>query len=209
LNISHIGSALLPSSRHTFLLQQLLRVPNICKNLISVSKFVKDNSVFFELYSSHFVIKDCKTQIPLHQGPLSNGLYQFQPSTIIMSTPQAMVGQRTTQAHWHCRLGHPAFRTVRHILSQFGLPVPVSSNKSAVLCSACLQSKSHQLAFPSSNFVLFRPLELNFSDVSGPSPTTSFHGNKYYVSFVDSFSRFTWLYLIQCKSNVYSLFIRF
>jgi hypothetical protein len=53
-----------------------------------------------------------------------------------MSTPQAMVGERTSQAHWHRRLGHPAFRTVRRILSQFGLPV--SSNNSAVLCSTCL-----------------------------------------------------------------------
>jgi hypothetical protein len=47
LNISHIGSAFPPSSCRTFLLQQLLHVPNICKNLLSASKFAKDNSIFF------------------------------------------------------------------------------------------------------------------------------------------------------------------
>jgi hypothetical protein len=93
-----------------------------------------------------------------------------------MSTPQAMVGEHMSQAHWHRRLGHPAFRTVCRILSQFGLFF--SSNKSAALCSTCLQSKSHQLAFPSSNSVSSRPLDLIFSDVWGPSPVTSFHGNK-------------------------------
>jgi hypothetical protein len=43
LNISHIGSAFPPSSCRTFLLQQLLHVPNI----LSASKFAKDNSIFF------------------------------------------------------------------------------------------------------------------------------------------------------------------
>lgn len=136
LNISHIGFALHPSSHRTFLLQKLIHVPNICKNLISISKFAKDNSVFFEFYSSHFVINNCETQIPHHQGPLSNGFYRFQPSIITMSTPQAMVRERTCQAHWHCRLVHSAFRTIHRILSQVGLPV--SSNKSAILCSTRL-----------------------------------------------------------------------
>lgn len=35
-----------------FNLDSLMHVPNITKNLISVSKFAHDNNVFFEFYSN-------------------------------------------------------------------------------------------------------------------------------------------------------------
>lgn len=53
------------------------------------------------------------------------------------------------------------------------------------------------------------PLELVFSDVWGPSPVVSHIGNKYYVTFIDAFSRFTWPYPIQCKYDVYPTFMKF
>ena len=77
------------------------------------------------------------------------------------------------------------------------------------LCSACSQAKSHQLPFNVSSIVASKPLELIFSDVWGPSPTISFSGNKYYVSFVDSFSRYTWLFPICVKFDVFTVFKHF
>jgi hypothetical protein len=47
-----------------------------------------------------------------------------------------------------------------------------------------------------------------FSDVWGPAQT-SVSGHKYYVSFIDAYSRFTWLYLIKRKSDVFSIFTQF
>jgi len=53
------------------------------------------------------------------------------------------------------------------------------------------------------------PLDLIYSLVWGPSPTISINGNRYYVSFVDAFSRFTWIYPIQSKSDVMPIFLKF
>jgi len=52
MNIQHLGSASLRSSdsNASFRLHNLLNVPSINKNLISVSKFACDNNVFFEFY---------------------------------------------------------------------------------------------------------------------------------------------------------------
>ena len=52
------------------------------------------------------------------------------------------------------------------------------------------------------------PLELVFSDVWGHAQT-SVSGHNYYVSFIDAYSRFTWLYLIKRKSDVFDVFIQF
>jgi len=207
LSITHKGSATLSISRTQFLLQNLLLVPDICKNLLSVSKFSRDNNVFFEFHSTHFLIKDCHTQSLLHQGPLKDGLYQLQhPNLSSQSIKHALLGVRTSANTWHGRLGHPALRTVQRVLSTFRLPV--SANK-ATPCSACQLAKGHQQPFYVSNSVFSTPLELIYSDVWGPSPVLSINGNRYYVSFIDAFSKFTWLFPISHKSEVMNVFLKF
>jgi histone deacetylase 1/2 len=46
------------------------------------------------------------------------------------------------------------------------------------------------------------PLELVFSDVWGPA-LESFGRFKYYVSFIDDYSKFTWIYLLKKKSHIF------
>jgi hypothetical protein len=67
----------------------------------------------------------------------------------------------------------------------------------------------HKLPFVNSQFQSTQPLELIHSDVWGPAPVNSSDGNKYYLLFVDDFSRFSWLYLLKHKSDVFSIFKSF
>jgi hypothetical protein len=166
LNISHTGTAFLPLSRRKFILIQLLHAPSICKNLLSVRKFALDNSIFFAFHSSYFLIKDNQTGILLHHGHLKDGLYQLLPSRSSSSSSsinQALVGERTTPASWHKRLGHPAFHTIQRVLSQFKLSV--ISNEASPFCSACAQAKGHQLPFYPSVSKVCKPLQLIHFDV--------------------------------------------
>lgn len=91
MHISHIGSTSLTLSRQNFILNQLLRVPLICKNLLFVRQFALDNS-------SHFVIKDSQNRTTLHQGRIKDGLYQLLPSSSSSSIKQALVGECTSPA---------------------------------------------------------------------------------------------------------------
>ena len=47
------------------------------------------------------------------------------------------------------------------------------------------------------------------SDVWGPSPVTALTGYRYYVTFINDYSRCTWVYLLKKKSEVFPLFIQF
>jgi hypothetical protein len=78
----------------------------------------------------------------------------------------------------------------------------VSNKSDAHICDACQQAKSHQLPFPKSISVSKAPLERMFSDVWGSAPT-SVGKNTYYVSFIDDFSKFTWVYLLKHKYDVF------
>ena len=46
------------------------------------------------------------------------------------------------------------------------------------------------------------------SDVWGPAQM-SVSGHEYYVSFIDAYSRFTWIYLLKHKSDVFDVFLKF
>jgi hypothetical protein len=89
------------------------------------------------------------------------------------------------------------------VVSKNSLPC-VSDSSPDLVCDACQQAKSHQLPYPKSSSVSTSPLELIFFDVWGPIGR-----NKYYVSFIDDFSKFTWIYLLKHKSEVFQKFQEF
>ena len=49
-------------------------------------------------------------------------------------------------------------------------------------------------------------LELIHSDVCGPMPSTYLSGYEYYVTFIDDYSRKTWIYFLKTKSEVFEKF---
>jgi transposase InsO family protein len=76
------------------------------------------------------------------------------------------------------------------------------------VCKACQLGKSKQLPFVESTRCTLGPLELIHSNLwTSPIPSTS--GCKYYVLFVDDYSRFTWLYPILNKSELFQCFVKF
>jgi hypothetical protein len=213
LPIKHIGTSNLFTPNHSFRLNNVLHVPHISQNLLSVQKFTTDTNTFFEFHPKFFSVKDQATRRTLLQGPSKDGLYPLPLfnkrhfSNKRLNFPSAFVGERVSLPQWHSRLGHPSFRIVSRIVSKFGLPVLPNSNK--IFCPACIASKSKQLSFSSSQSKATCPLELIFTDVWGPSPIPSHNGYKYYVSFLDSFSRYTWLYPMHKKSDAFNIFLKF
>jgi transposase InsO family protein len=47
------------------------------------------------------------------------------------------------------------------------------------------------------------------TDVWGPSPHLSHNGNRYYVCFIDDYSKFIWLFPFCAKSDVFNIFLKF
>ena len=76
LKIVQSGTSNLFSSSKSFVLNQILFVLDIQKNLLSIQCFCLNNNVFFEFHASFFLVKDYLGN-HLHRGPLSNGLYNF------------------------------------------------------------------------------------------------------------------------------------
>ncbi|KAF7815435.1 Retrovirus-related Pol polyprotein from transposon TNT 1-94 [Senna tora] len=189
LHISRVGQSLVKSPFHSdisFRLNNLLLVPNITKNLVSVSKFTKDSSVFFEFHANHCFVKTQDTNHilligstrpdglyyfdnfhPTHQPPHQSNSLQANssiPIPIVLSfTVNANVSacnSVTSYTLWHCRLGNSNTATVLSVLKQCNVPI---SNKG--------MSNLMSLPFPI-NLLFPPPLYLRLQPHSMTSPTT-------------------------------------
>jgi histone deacetylase 1/2 len=201
MHIYHIGQSKLPiSSSNSLHLRDVLHVPSVTRSLLSVRRLTLDNKVFIEFHPIFFLVKDQDTKATLLSGRVHGGLYHLDESLI----KQVFSGIKVSRDKWHYRLGHPATPIVQHILHHRQLPS--SSLNNNVICDACQQGKSHQLPFSLSSRVISAPLEIIYSDVWGPAQI-SVSGHTYYVSFVDGYSRITWLYLLKRKNDVFNVFL--
>ena len=206
--------------RKSLVLKDVLHVPSLTKNLLSISQFTTDNNVILEFDSTCCLIKDKSSKQVLLTGTLHEGLYQLQTSNFnkgstVSVNPLAFNCTTDTNpvphgsnaaSIWHQRLGHPTQPILAKTLSCIS---PSLTCKSSNFCDACQLGKMHQFSFKPSNNNTTAPFELVHSDVWGPSFYPSMDGYKYYLSFVDDFTHFVCLFPMQVKSEVYILFKQF
>ncbi|CAL9001466.1 unnamed protein product [Prunus brigantina] len=77
LPISHIGCSVIETPSAQFALRNILHVPHITQNLMSMQNFLEDNQCSLTLSPSDFVIKDSATQKMLYHSPLKEGMYKL------------------------------------------------------------------------------------------------------------------------------------
>ncbi|RVW43508.1 Retrovirus-related Pol polyprotein from transposon RE1 [Vitis vinifera] len=214
LTISNTGFTRLFSNPHSFQLKKVFHVPFISANLISVAKFCSDNNALIEFHSNGFFVKDLHTKRVLAQGKLENGLYKF---PVISNRKTAYVGitnDSTFQCStienkmelWHHRLGHAATDIVTRIMHNCN----VSCGKyKATVCSSCQLAKSHRLPTHLSSFHASKLLNL-FTLTYGDLPLSRLLlVQSILFCFVDDYSRYTWLYLLQSKDQALPIFKQF
>ena len=257
LCITHIGSAVLrmPDALNysDLKLNNILLVPKITKNLISISQLTKDNNVVVEFTDSFCFVKEKVKNSVMLQGKAEKGLYRLlcvsstksstsqsnqglltHVESVVSNQPIAMFStvvskyQNKTACYLHTealccqtpscmlntmvlhqRLGHPNTKVLSHVINSCSSLKNISGNKTIDSCDACKMGKMHKLHFPITETKTKNPLELLHTDLWGPSPTPSIQGYKYYISFVDDFTRFTWIFPLKTKADTFQVFIIF
>ena len=106
---------------------------------------------------------------------------------------------------WHCCLGHLSSQVLTKLVSTQALLVSAPRIFFSH-CDSCLSNKSHKLPFGASSILYTRPLDIIYTDVWGSAPIISYDHYRYYVIFVDYFTKYTWLYPLKHKSDVTSIF---
>ena len=106
---------------------------------------------------------------------------------------------------WHKRLGHPSF----YVLAKLYPHLFKHCNVETLVCDAYKLTKHTRISYPPINNKSSVPFMMIHSDVWGPSPVVSVSGYKWFVTFIDCYSRMTWVYLMHAKNEVFSCFQSF
>eukprot|EP00253_Pinus_taeda_P034563 PITA_34563 len=154
----------------------------------------------------------------LMRGVRIGTLYKLQGSTVVDGCNSSMVpesgeedlvvsGEKTML--WHQRLGHIGEKGLR-ILHGKGMVEGMSnSSLDFDFYENCVYGKHNYVSFPSGGKRAKQILELVHSDVFGPVKVPSLSKSVYYVSFIDDFSRNTWMCFLKKKSEVFDKFKEF
>jgi transposase InsO family protein len=108
---------------------------------------------------------------------------------------------------WHRRLAHINYKALAYICKVV-TSLPELKVDQEGICNGCVQGKNIKNPFPKRDSKAEGALELIHSDVCGPMPS-SISGYVYYVSFIDDYSRKTWIYFLKSKDEVFSKFKEF
>jgi hypothetical protein len=196
----------------------ILHIPGMARNLISVCK-MEDVGVifFFEKGTSRMV----QGVMVLMKGVWFGTLYKLLGSTISDGCNSFIVPdigveeERTPRVSgekvmlWHQRLGYIGEKGLR-LLHGKGMVEGMSNfSLDFDFCEHCLYGKQNRVGFPSGVTRAEGILQLVDSDVFGPVSIPSLGEYVYYVSFIDDFSRKTWIYFLRKKYKVFDRFKEF
>ena len=69
-------------------------------------------------------------------------------------------------------------------------------------CNSCKLGKSKILPFPIHKSKINNPFDMIHSDLWGIAPVISHANYKYFMTFIDDYTRFTWVYFLRSKDEV-------
>jgi hypothetical protein len=186
-------------------MKDVLYVPGLKKNLLSISTL--DEKGFRVAFVDGEVLMwpkgktfDDAVVIGVQEG----GLYKLKgrsDSTLIHDTVNS-------SELWHRRFSHLHYRALP-IVSKMVTGLPEIQVNPDGVCKGCAQGKNVKNPFPSSDSRAKGVLDIVHSDVCGPMSTPSLNGYIYYVSFIDDYSRKTWIYFLKSKGEVFGKFKEF
>lgn len=111
---------------------------------------------------------------------------------------------------YHRTLGHANFKYLKTMCDQQileGLPNKLESDY--MKCAICLENKMHNLPFKNERSRAKEVLDIIDTDINGPHSTAGLNGEKYFLTFVDDYSKVAQIYVIKSKSEVYNCFVKY
>jgi hypothetical protein len=171
-------------------------------NLLSVSQLCKMgyNCLFTDVGVTVFRRSD--DSIPF-KGVLDGQLYLVDFNDNKAELDTCLIANTNTGWLWHRRLAHVGMKNLHKLLKGehiLGL-TNVHFEKDRI-CSTCQAGKHVGVHHPHKNIMMTdRLLELLHMDPFGPIAYISISGSKYCLVIVDDYSRFTWVFFLQEKSQ--------
>lgn len=187
-------------------LDNTLHVPDLRNNLISVSK-ITDVGYQVVFDKSQVKILD-KNKNPLVTGERIGDLYYLQEARSEVCALSTSKGEKLKT--WHERFGHLNKADLLKMAKQeCVLTLDVGSYNQLAPCETCLKGKLTALPFPKKSDRSTKLLELIHMDIWGPARTESRGKARYFLTFIDDYSRWCEVRFLSNKEQPFQAFKEF
>jgi hypothetical protein len=211
-SLSVEGSGIVQEKNGHF--NDVLCVPSLYCNLLSLYQITHSGEVKTVEFSPHqVVINDLKYPKNVLATRIVDDitrLYKFDKFGSSYFSSVFFSHSDDLSKLWHEWFGHLNYFPLQQLCNQqivTRLP-PVSCRDG--VCIGCVLDKHHRDSFDKhASWHTSGPLQLVHSDLCVPISSPYFSGCKYFLTFIDGFSRHTWAYFLKLKSKVFDKFLAY
>ncbi|WVY99219.1 hypothetical protein V8G54_031370 [Vigna mungo] len=188
-------------------MHNVLYVPMMKSNLLSLGQLL-ERGFTMKMQERHIEVFDKKQQLIFKAPASRNRTFRV---NLNATEIQCMSATNVEEEWlWHYRFGHLNFRSLCQLRDKDlvkGIPAFATPSK---ICECCAAGKQNRSAFKRHAPKRARQvLNVVHADVCGPFDVSSLGGNRYFLLFVDEFSRKLWVYLLKDKKETYNCFVKF
>lgn len=191
-----------PESGHN--LFNSLYVPSLNTNLMSVGKSTSyGNTILFR--DKVATVKNAKGKITMRAFKREDGLYYITPRHV---KAQVNSSYCNNIMEWHQKLGHANEQDLKLALKNNKVQgMAFNKNDKLEECEACIKGKMTKTTYKSASEPRTnKPLQIVHSDLCGPMRVPTHAGNKYFITFIDDFSRYSRVYFMKQKNEALKCF---
>lgn len=199
---------LLLNTNKEIYLHNTLFIPDLCTNLLSIGKITDaGNTVLFK--KDEATVRNPEYGIVIKAKRTEDGLYAIFPKNVINAKEEKVNFVKNNNiSEWHSRLGHMNYMDMKLALkneSLIGLDFKIDEQPEE--CEVCIKAKMKAMVGkPRTDPRTSEPLQIVHSDLCGPMSKASCAGNKYFVTFIDDFTRYSRVFCIKTKNEVIDMF---
>jgi hypothetical protein len=185
--------------------QEALYVEGLKANLLSISQFC-DNDLVVQFSKKECNIFDSSGRWLMGGERTADNCFGL-PS--LTTDPQIFCNKATIDDSelWHRRLGHLNFSDMLKITGrEIVKDLPKMEKTGKGICGFCQLGKQTRAAHKKTSGIhTSKNLELRHMYLMGPTRTASMGGIRYILVIVDDFSRYSWAFPLQEKSNAFDV----
>jgi transposase InsO family protein len=207
------GNARMKVNGITQVISEVYYIPELKNNLLSMGQ-LQDKGVTILIQHGKCKVFHPTKGLIIQSKISTNRMFVVRATMIPKATTCLQVVIEDESYLWHCRFGHVSFKGLRTLQSKrmvnglpSGLPSPTAC---AQVCTTCLIGEQHRESIPKKSlWRASQKLELVHADICGPINPASNSNKRYFLSFIDDFSRKTWIYFLHEKSEAFTMFKRY
>ena len=186
----------------------VFHIPDLSYNLCSVRQLAELGYRLI-FYYSWCIVQDPRTGEEIGTGPRVGHMFlvdNFHFPPVAPVSIATAVSSLPPLALWHSHLGHASSSRVQQLTSKGLLG---SMSKDNFDCTSCQLGKQLALPFNNSESISNSIFELIHSNVWGPFPVANIGGSRYFVFFIDDYSRYSWIFPMKSRSEILPIYSNF